>query len=81
MTTNNTKLKLKLTHIKDNNLSKLENEILLFKNTLNKKQVLLFNNIVENVKKLEKQNSVIDELTGLYNRKGFYEIFNHNIKK
>lgn len=62
-------------------INNIENDILKFENTLNKYQKKMFYNILEKIKEIEFQKANIDDLSGLYNRRGFNKIFENNIKK
>lgn len=62
-------------------INNIENNILRFENTLNKHQKRIFYNILENIKEIEFQKANIDDLSGLYNRRGFNKIFENNVKR
>lgn len=62
-------------------IDNIENNILKFENTLNKYQKIAFHNILENIKEIEFQKANIDDLSGLYNRRGFNQIFENNVKE
>lgn len=58
-----------------------EDNILKFINTLNEYQKVLFNNIIKDIREIEKQKANVDELSKLYNRNGFNSVFKYILEE